>query len=299
MSDGFSPEDRKSAWWATDTRRAVSGHLWDVIAEKQGTKERDDLSEVEAVQMGLKMQPIIGKLFEEQTEITVKDLDIAGTCNGQPWLRAHGDFTTGDGGLLEVKNFHAASINKYGDMDDSNPIIPEADRLQCLHEACVFNVDHVWFAVLFGGQRFRYWKLTFTKEEKLEFIERAAHWWAASCAGTMPPPENSDQAKQFWPRDNGDVVIATQQVETIALSLKNIKAQLSQLEEAEEKAKFFLQEFMRDKSQIVSPSGDILVTWKQSKGTKKFDAKKLQAEMPEVYDRFCFEQPGSRRFLVK
>ena len=58
-ADDFSPETRASAWWATDTRRAITGGLFDVIQEKQGRKQRDDLSEVEAVQMGLKMQPVI------------------------------------------------------------------------------------------------------------------------------------------------------------------------------------------------------------------------------------------------
>ena len=48
-ADDFSPETRASAWWATDTRRAITGGLFDVIQEKQGRKQRDDLSEVEAV----------------------------------------------------------------------------------------------------------------------------------------------------------------------------------------------------------------------------------------------------------
>lgn len=299
MTDGFSDHDRATAWWATDSRRAVSGQLFDLIQEKKGIKPRADLSEVEAVQMGLKMQPVIGKIFEEQTEISVRDLDIAGTHQRYPWLRSHGDFTTGDGGLLEVKNYHAASINKYGDMDDDKPIIPEADYIQCLHEAVVFDVPHVWFAVLFGGQRFRYWKLEFSNEEKEEFVKRAAGWWAACESETYPQPETTEQAKVAYPNDNGQSIVATAQIEHLCQELKRIKQALSELEDAEEKAKLFLQNALADKSQIVSPAGEILVTWKQAKGAKKFDAKKLQAEMPHFYEQFVVEQPGSRRFLVK
>ena len=298
-ADDFSPEIRASAWWATDTRRAVLGGLFDVIQEKQGRKQRDDLSEVEAVQMGLRMQPVIGKMFEEETEITVRELDIAGTCAGQPWLRAHGDFTTGDNGLLEVKNYNAAVISKYGDMDDAAPIIPVSDYFQCLHEATVFGVDHVWFAVLFGGQRFRYWKLSFTADQKADFVQRAAKWWAACQTGTLPEPENTDQTKVVWPNDNGQTLTANAQIEQVAATLKKIKADLSALEEAEEKAKLFLQSAMTDKSQIINAAGEILVTWKQTKPSKKFDAKKLEREMPEIYQRFMAEVPGVRRFLVK
>ena len=299
MSDGFSDEDRASAWWATDTRRAVSGGLFDVIQEKRGLKPRDDLSEVEAVQMGLKMQPVIGKLFEEMTEISVRDLDIAGTHAKYPWLRSHGDFTTGDGGLLEVKNYHAASINKYGDMDDDNPLIPPADYLQCLHEATVFDAPHVWFAVLFGGQRFRYWRFEFSDAQKEDFVKRAAEWWAACQSETYPQPETTEQAKIAFPADNGQTVIANAQIENVCAEMKRIKTALSELEAAEERAKLFLQNALADKSQIVSPSGEVLVTWKASKASKKFDSKRFAAEMPEVYEQFVVEQPGARRFLVK
>ena len=299
MSDGFSPQERASAWWATDSRRAVNGQLFDLIQEKKGIKPRDDLSAVEAVQMGHVMQPVIGKLFEEQTEINVKDLDIAGTHKQHAWLRAHGDFTTGDGGLLEVKNYNAAVINKYGDMDDPNPLIPEADYVQCLHEATVFDVPHVWFAVLFGGQRFRYWKLTFSEAEKEDFIKRASQWWAATQTENYPTPETSAQAKIAFPKDDGSSLMATAQIEQVCAELKKIKEGLSQLEEMEEKAKSFLQIQMQDRSQIVSPDGTILVTWKATKPTRKFSAKKFQAEMPEIYERFMFEEPGARRFLVK
>ena len=75
MND-FSPETRRSGWWATDSRRAVSGHLVDVLLEKRGEKQADDLSGVEAVQMGHVMQPVIGRLFEEATGIKVKEYDL-------------------------------------------------------------------------------------------------------------------------------------------------------------------------------------------------------------------------------
>ena len=168
MND-FAPETRRSGWYATDSRRAVSGYLVDVLLEKRGEKEPDDLSQVEAVQMGLRMQPVIGQIFMETTGVRVRDLDTIGEHRKETWLRAHTDFETEDGGLLEVKNFHASRIREYSGPDEPMAI-PEADMIQCIHEAVVFQKPHVWFAVLFGGQRFRYWKIEVTEEMKLEEV---------------------------------------------------------------------------------------------------------------------------------
>ena len=299
MSDGFSPEERKAAWWATDSRRTVSGHFVDVILEKMGKKERDDLSEIEAVQMGLVMQPVIGKLFEDQTGIKVRDLDIAGTYDKEPWLRAHGDFETEDGGLLEVKNFNAAQLNKYSDMDADGNSLPLPDLVQCVHEAVVFGRPHVYFAVLFGGQAFRYWKINVTDAMKDEFVQQAAKWWSHVVTNTMPTPETSEQASAIFPIGYDVTITANAQMETVCNALKSVKERIKDLEEKENEGLTYLKTYLGEKTTLLNVQGEILATWKNAKSTKKFDAKRFQAEMPDLYDRYCSEVVGSRRFLLK
>lgn len=299
MSNGdFEPSIRNAAWWATDSRKAVSGKLVDVILEKKGKKEPDDLSEVEAVQMGHVMQPVIGRIFRDQTGIEVQDLDVAGTHKKEPWLRAHTDFATGDGGLLETKNYNAAVINKYGEMDEE-PRLPPADYIQCLHEATVFDVGHVYFAVLFGGQRFRWWKLTFTDEQKEEFIKRAAEWWAYCKTENMPDPETVDQARALYPVSYPRALTATSQMVEAVNQLRKIKAAIKELELNEDQITTQLQSVMREADEIVDVAGNSLVTWKLSKGSKRFDAKAFESAMPDLYNQFKREMPGSRRFLIK
>ena len=298
MNDGFSPQERMAAWWATDSRRAVSGALVDVIREKRGDKDRDDLSDNEVVQMGLKMQSTIGRIFEDETGIKVRDLDLAGTHPTESWLRAHGDFETSDGGLLEVKNYNAAAITKYSEPDEAVRI-PEADYIQCVHEATVFCKPHVWFAVLFGGQRFRYWKIEVSDDIKLEFIQRAAKWWAMSQSGNIPEPETVEQARYSWQVDNGDYITASAQVEQVINTLVSIKAKLKQLEEAEGHAMLILQKYMQEKSEIRAIDGRTLVTWKAAKSSKRFSASLFEKTYPDLYEQFKIETAGSRRFLVK
>jgi predicted phage-related endonuclease len=298
MND-FSPETRRSGWWTGDSRRAVSGHLVEVLLEKRNQKQPDDLSGIEAVQMGHVMQPVIGRLFEDATGIRVKDYDLAGQHHKELWLKAHTDFESADGGLLEVKNFNAAVANKYPDDDDWQRL-PAADLIQCVHEATVFGKPHVWFAVLFGGQRFRYWKIEVTEEMKLEFIQQAAKWWALSHTGDLPDAETVEQAKMIYTKVIDDTtVVSTAQVERVIASLKEIKAQIKMYETQEEACLVSLQNYMRNNTSIITPYNEVLVTWKQSKSSKSFDKDLFKQAMPDIYEQFVVEKPGSRRFLVK
>jgi hypothetical protein len=296
--DGFSKEERATAWWATDSRRAVSGHLYEVLREKWGEIERPDLSEIEAVRMGLMMQPAIADIFTDITKISTSPLDEPGTHRTQPWLRAHFDFVTEDGGLLEVKNFNAAVANKYSEMDE--PIrIPEADYIQCLHEATVRDVPHVYFAVLFGGQQFRYWKLEFTRAEKESFIQRAAQWWGYVHSRLLPEPTSTEEAAIRYPKSMDGYVTANAQMERLADELKVFKKHMKDLEEAIEARQFAIQSFMGESATLMNMAGETLVTWKSAKGAKRFDAKAFKEKHPGLYAEYEYESAGSRRFLVK
>jgi hypothetical protein len=296
--DGFSKEERATAWWATDSRRAVSGHLYDVLREKRGEIERVDLSNNEAVRMGLIMQPTIAEIFTSVTGISTSPLDDPGTHRSQHWLRAHYDFVTEDGGLLEVKNFNAAVANKYSEMDE--PVrIPEPDYIQCLHEATVRDVPHVYFAVLFGGQQFRHYKLEFTPAEKEAFIQRAAQWWGYVHSWGLPEPTTSEEAAICYPKSHEGIVVADSKIERFADELKIFKKNVKELEDAIEARTFAIQSFMRDNSVLQNVMGEALVTWKSAKGSKRFDAISFKKNHPDLYAQYEYETTGSRRFLVK
>ena len=45
--------------------------------------------------------------------------------------------------------------------------------------------------------------------------------------------------------------------------------------------------------------GTVLATWKSAKSSKRFSSELFRSAMPDIYESFVVEQPGSRRFLVK
>jgi len=295
--DDFAPEIRNSAWWSGDSRKAANGKGNEAVLEKLNLKERPDLSQVEAVQMGHVMQPLIGRLAQDKLKIELKDADYALTHSKEGWLRSHFDFISADGQtLVEAKNYNAAVRNKF---DAESGIIPAADMAQLIHEAACHNVQKIVLAVLFGGQNFEIFEFSIMEAQKEELIKDMAKFWGAVATKTPLEAEDTDQTKLIYAQDNGTSVVAISQIEKAAEALKHIKEQRKMLEEQEDRLATVIQSHMGFCSELLTFDGKILATWKNSKASDRFDSKLFQSTMPEVYEKFVTKTAGSRRFLLK
>ena len=293
----FEPEVRNQAWWATDTRRAVNGRAVEVILEKQGKKDLDDLSHIEAVQMGHVMQPVIGRLVQDKLKMEIKDADYMLSHSTNPWLRSHFDFISTDNKtLVEAKNYNASVRSKF---DADTGRVPDADYAQCLHEAVVHNVDHVVLAVLFGGQEFQTFDLRFTQNEKDDLIQKMAVYWAHVKSFTLPEAQSIEGTKLAYPVSNDGVITATAQIENAVSQLKALKLKQKEIDEYAEDLEVKIRNLMGEASEIRTLAGDTLVTWRSSKSSQRFNADLFKSAMPDVYKEFVVETPGSRRFLIK
>ena len=293
----FVPEIRNGAWWSSDSRKAANGRGNDAVLEKLGLKEPPDLSEVEAVQMGLVMQPIIGQLASAKLGIELKEADYALTHPKETWMRSHFDFISTDGQtLVEVKNYNAAVRNKF---DSEANIIPAADMAQLIHEAACHNINDIVLAVLFGGQNFEVFKFTIEEAQKEQLIKDMAKFWGHVASKQYPEPETTEQAKLIYSVSAPTSITAPQSLEQMCQALNYTKEQLKKWEKEEEKLQVEIQKFMGVNSELVTLDGRVLATWKSSKGSMKFDAKLFEQSMPDVYKSYVREVAGSRRFLVK
>ena len=293
----FAPEIRNSAWWSGDSRMAANGRGNDAVLQKLGVMERPDLSEVEAVQMGHVMQPVIGQLASAKLGIELKEADYALTHPKETWLRSHFDFISTDGQtLVEVKNYNASVRNKF---DTEANIIPAADMAQLVHEAAVHNLSDIVLAVLFGGQNFEVFRFTIEEGQKEQLIKDMAKFWASVETKQLPEPETTEQAKLIYSVSAPTSITAPQALEQMCQALQYTKDQLKKWEDEEEKLKLEIQKFMGVNSELVTLDGRVLATWKSAKGSMKFVAKLFEQSMPDLYKQFVRETAGSRRFLVK
>lgn len=297
MSD-FSPEVRNSAWWASDTRRAASGYANEVILTKQGKMPMPDLSGIEAVQMGHVMEPVIGRLAQNKLGVELTKIEEYRTHPKHEWFRAHFDFAGRENGepiLVECKNYNAAVRNKF---DDSG-LMPAADMAQLVHEAAVMGVQKIYLAVLFGGQEFVLIPKLVQEAEKDELIQKMAVLWGHVQAGTQADPETTEQCRAMYPVSTSISKVANAAIEDWCKQLSRVKSEIKQLEEMEETIKTHLQKYMGEADTLGTFDGKVLATWKSSKPTTKFNAELFKASMPDVYQQFMVEVPGSRRFLIK
>lgn len=293
----FEPEVRNSAWWSGDSRMAAVGRAGEVILQKLGMMERPDLSQVEAVQMGHVMQPIIGQLAQNKLGIELKDADYALTHPKETWMRSHFDFISADGKtLVEAKNYNAAVRNKF---DADALIIPENDMAQLIHEAACHNVSDIVLAVLFGGQNLETFRFTITEGQKEQLVKDMAKFWSHVQTKTPIEPSSTAEAKLIYRESAPTSILASAAVEQATNALKTVKEQIKALEEREEQLQAAVQGFMGNNGELVTFDGKVLATWKSAKGSKKFDAKLFQSAMPDIYEQFVVEVPGSRRFLTK
>ena len=297
MSD-FSPEVRNAAWWASDTRRAASGYANEVILTKQGKMPMPDLSNIEAVQMGHVMEPVIGRLAQNKLGVELTKIEEYRTHPKHDWFRAHFDFAGRENGepiLVECKNYNAAVRNKF----DETGLMPAADMAQLVHEAAVMGVTKIYLAVLFGGQEFVLIPRLVQEAEKDELIQKMAVLWGHVQSGTQADPETTDQCRAMYPSSVAISKIANSAVEDWCNQLVRVKHEMKQLEEMEETIKTNLQKYMGEADTLGTFDGKVLATWKSSKPTTKFNTELFKAAMPDVYKQFMVEVPGSRRFLIK
>lgn len=293
----FEPEIRNAAWWSSDSRMAAVGKAGEVILQKLGMMERPDLSEVEAVQMGHVLQPVIGRLASAKLGIELKDADYALTHPKETWLKSHFDFISADGKtLVEAKNYNAGVRNKF---DAESGIIPENDMAQLIHEATVHNVENIVLAVLFGGQNFEVFRFTITEQQKEKLIKDMAAFWARVETKQPLDPASTAETKLIYRESAPTSITAPASVEQVVVALKTVKEQIKVLEEREDQLLTAIQNFMGVNSELVSYDGKVLATWKSAKASKKFDSKMFQSAMPDIYEQFVVEVAGSRRFLTK
>jgi predicted phage-related endonuclease len=297
MSD-FTPETRNSAMWSGDARRIAQGKANEVILTKLGKMEIPDLSNIEAVQMGHVMEPVIGNLAAQRLNISLEKQEGIYTHPDNAWLKTHIDFEGFENNrrvLVECKNYNAATRSKF----DEDGLMPAADMAQCVHEATVVGVSKVYLAVLFGGQELVIIPVIVTDQMKADHIERMNAVWTKVQNCETLPPEDTTQTKLLYPVSADLGKMASQSVEQAIMLLKDVKAKMSELEATEEQLKTMIQGYMGEASNLVTLDGSVLATWKSAKPTASFDSKLFQSAMPDIYGKFVMQTQGSRRFLVK
>lgn len=180
--------------------------LW---GEKCGLIEPDDLSDNESVEWGTILEDPVAKKYQRVTGREITPPSHIYRHEKHDWMIGNPDrFIEGDPrgtGILEVKTTSAFHAKDW----DEEP--PEYYQAQLQHLLAVTGCSWGSFAVLIGGQRFK-WCDVERNERFIEFLtEKESEFWDMVLKGDPPDPDASDSAKEalarLYPKESKDVTV--------------------------------------------------------------------------------------------
>jgi len=89
------------------------------------------------------------------------------------------------------------------------------------------------------------------------------------------------------------------EIDATVEELRQLKRYIKKLEKDMESLTQKIVSHMKDHEVLINLDGEELVTYQYTSDVKFFDAKKLQAENRDIYDKYMGLRPGSRRFVIK
>lgn len=260
----------------------------DVWLEKTGAREPADLSGNEAVRAGILLEPVVARMFEEDTG---KKVTRRGTLQSTtyPFMLANIDRqVVGEDAGLEIKTA-GAWAEKLWEGDE----IPDSYYCQCLHYMAVTGAKRWYIAALIGGQHFL-WKTIERNETDIKIlIDEETKFWDLVKTKTPPPIDSSAAcgsalSYRYRDADPGSVIDLPPEAGDIMAHLDSIADAMAGLKEDEQAAKNALMEMMKENETGIWKGKDgriRKVTWKATKPTESLRLSDIRKKDPEEYQR--------------
>lgn len=292
-------EERRRVIGGSDVAAIMGMNPWKtayrVYQEKR--KEVEDWQGNQATDWGKRMEPALRQWYSDVTGRPVRLPDKIIVSGKYPFMGASLDGYTDDGRIVEIKT--ARSGKDWGEPGTNQ--IPDYYAVQVHHYMTITGFQVADIPVSIAGSSPSLYIVEADKEISEMIIEACAKFWERVQSGNPPDPVTyADAVARFGKiKSDGSIIATTELIEAIA-GLKQIRAQIKELEEHEEawKARIIIA-LGEQADTLIDSAGQTLVTYKLANGRKLFDSKSLEKEMPEVYQKYLKQSEPARRFLVK
>ena len=253
--------------------------LW---AEKTGKIEMPDLSNIEAVEMGTRLEQFVADLFSEKTGKSVRKAPKTYSHPDYPYLVAHVDrLITGTDELLECKTCSAFKLEEWENK------IPKEYVLQVIWYLGITGRKRGWIACLIGGQKFIYMAIEFDEELFKAMVERAVKFWEMVQNQTPPLilPEDDEVLGEIYSEHTDDMMVLQDLNDRVAY-LQEIKMHINEMTKEKKEIETELKTVIKDKAGFTTDK--YKVTWK-SQITRRIDTELLKTEEPEIAQKYMTE----------
>lgn len=274
---------------------------------KRGLSTGNPAPENESMYWGKVHEPGIVRCYEERTGNAVEIIPEMIRSREYPWLIGHldafvpKDLSSGKEIILECKSTHAYEIFNWG--NEWTDHIPADYNIQCQHYMIIKEVDVAHIAVLFGGNTMKIYQVARDEELCQIMIREAEVFWDMVQKGIEPEITGDDASDRYvrarFPRDTGEIIVATPKIETMALQRIDLDSQISELEFKKAELDNKIKNEMGVASRVEGDSYNI--TWTLAKGSSRFNWKAYVDEngIPsETVEKYTTQDPDVRRFRI-
>ena len=255
--------------------------LW---AEKTGILESKDLTDNEAVEIGIELEEFVAKKFAKKSGKKIRRDSRDFAYEKDPRLKAHIDRWVIGGELLECKTASAYLAKKWEGED-----IPIEYIMQVQWYLGILKMRKGWIACLIGGQKFVWKEVLFDEALFKVMVERAIHFLDVNVAKNEAPmacAEDSDVLFSLHPMGEGKLVFkddkeieVNQLVDIKKGGMEQIKIIEKEVDEAKNKLKQMLGDYE------YAETGQYRIIWKNQQ-SKRVDVEKIKASsLYETYSK--------------
>jgi putative phage-type endonuclease len=296
-------EERRTGIGGSDAAAVCGMSRWstrlDVYMEKVGYLDgvgrgRDD--ETADMRRGTLLEPVVLQMYTDETGVVVRKPEEAFISHAQSFMRANLDGLTMPSEEVVIEAKTARNRSGWGEPWTAD--IPLEYTFQAQHNMVVACRDVCHVPVLFGDFEFAIYEVPADREFQELMIEQERAFWAMVEARTPPDPVNDADVHKRWPISKPIGRKAKTSDLEIGGRLLAVREYFRKLEAFKESLEAELKRSMEEAEALVCGE-ETIATWKTGKGATRFDAKKFQAEHPELYAKYCYRSAASRRFLFK
>lgn len=297
-----------NALWLEERRKGIGGSdvaaimglspwktAYQIYQDKRG--EVKDWEGSPQMDWGKRMEPAIRQWYSDQTGRSVRLSDKIMYHKEFPFMLANLDGFTDDSRVVEIKT--ARYSKDWGEPGTNQ--IPESYMCQVQHYLTVtgFNVCDV--AVSIGGGPPELYEVPADPELQELIIEAEKEFWQRVVEGNPPPLVSYADAVQRYGKSGAvGIVFAPDEAISQVNDLRAVREEIKALEAKEEEIKGKLIIVLGDSGDaLVDLTGNLLATYKISKGRVTVDVKALQEKEPSIYVKYLKVGEPSRRFLLK
>lgn len=262
-------------------------------------------AENEAMLMGHLLEDAVAQRFAIATGVhiiksSVEDFSVID--EDKPYMRVSPDRTYWGQGVKRNEANKGLLECKTTTMEVSDDDIPMHWFCQLQYQLGVCGYSHGALAwINLGKRQFGMMPMDFDKDFFGYLSDKVTEFWKRYIIGDEVPEAYSveDVVLQYPRHTEGKTITADDRIMADINELRDVREQLDKIKAKKDAIEADIKKRMQDAEAVVTDDGQTLVTWRAPKVSAKLDAKLLQQEHPKIYNKYCHNVQGARRFLIK